>query len=83
MGYLILAEKMYLIQKFMTDPEYGTINQKNMTVGELISKLSKKIKKLDFKTVNNDIYEPNYLRLSSIKSKERLDGRKFFQMMKW
>jgi CDP-glucose 4,6-dehydratase len=77
MGYLILAEKMYLNPKVYDGPwNMGPSTKKNMTVGELISKLSKKIKKLDFKTVNNDIYEPNYLRLSSIKSKERLGWQK-------
>ena len=73
MGYLILAEKMYLNPKKYDGPwNMGPSTVENMTVGELISKLSEKIKNLDFKTVNNDIYEPNYLRLSSEKSKKRL-----------
>ena len=77
MGYLILAEKMYLNPKKFDGPwNMGPSTVKNMTVGELISGLSSKLSSLEFKTVNNDIYEPNYLRLNSEKSKEKLGWQK-------
>ena len=77
MGYLILAEKMYLNPKEYDGPwNMGPSTLENMTVGELISKLSIKIKDLNYKIVNNDIYEPNYLRLNSKKSKINLGWEK-------
>ena len=77
MGYLILAEKMYLNPKKFDGPwNMGPSTVKNMTVGELISGLSSKLSSLEFKTVNNDIYEPNYLRLNSEKSKKKLGWQK-------
>lgn len=77
MGYLILAEKMYLNPKKFDGPwNMGPSTVKNMTVGELISGLSSKLSSLEFETVNNDIYEPNYLRLNSEKSKEKLGWQK-------
>jgi len=73
MGYLILAEKMYNNPKKFDGPwNMGPSNEKNLTVGQLISKISLKLDRLNYKTVNNDIYEPNYLRLSSEKAKNQL-----------
>tara|TARA_B100000902_G_scaffold54442_1_gene61176 strand:- start:731 stop:1801 length:1071 start_codon:yes stop_codon:yes gene_type:complete len=77
MGYLILAEKMYNNPKKYDGPwNMGPSNEKNLTVGELISKISIKLGRLNYKTVNNDIYEPNYLRLSSEKAKNQLGWKK-------
>ena len=47
-----------------------------MTVGELIKMLNKRLKTLSYKTINNNIYEPNYLRLSSLKAKKLLGWKK-------
>ena len=54
----------------------GPSTVKNMTVGELILEIYSKLSSLEFETVNNDIYEPNYLRLNSEKSKEKLGWQK-------
>ena len=79
MGYLILAQKMYLNPKKFNGPwNLGPSNDKNMTVGELISKLNNKIPELKIEIINNNINEPNYLRLSSKKAKQRLGWEKLF-----
>ena len=77
MGYLMLAERMYLKPKKYDGPwNFAPSTRKNMTVGELIGMLSKSIKNLNYQTTNNDIYEPNYLRLSSLKAKKILGWKK-------
>lgn len=77
MGYLILAEKMYLNPKKFDGPwNMGPSTIENLTVVELISALSSKIGALSFKTVNNKIYEANYLRLNSNKAKNILGWQK-------
>ncbi len=77
MGYLILAEKMYNNPKKYDGPwNMGPSNEKNLTVGELISKISIKLGGLNYETANNDIYEPNYLRLSSKKAENQLGWKK-------
>ena len=79
MGYLILAQKMYLNPKKFNGPwNLGPSNDKNMTVGELVSKLNNKIPELKIEIINNNINEPNYLRLSSKKAKQRLGWEKLF-----
>ena len=79
MGYLILARKMYLNPKKFDGPwNLGPSNDNNMTVGELISKLNKKIPELKVKIINNNISESNYLRLSSEKAKQKLGWEKLF-----
>jgi len=77
MGYLILAETMYLNPKQYDGAwNFAPSTRKNMTVGELIKMLNKRLKTLSYKTINNNIYEPNYLRLSSLKAKKLLGWKK-------
>jgi len=79
MGYLMLARKMYLNPKKFDGPwNLGPSNDKNMTVGELISKLNKKIPDLKVEIINNNISESNYLRLCSEKAKQKLGWEKLF-----
>lgn len=77
MGYLILAEKMYLNPKKFDGPwNMGPSSKKNMTVQQVISGIASRLKTLNYEIVNNDIYEPNYLRLDSSKSAEKLGWKK-------
>ena len=77
MGYLLLAASMYRNpKKYDGAWNFGPSTRKNLTVGELVSRISLEFNNFKFKTVNNDIYEPNYLRLSSLKAKKKLNWKK-------
>ena len=77
MGYLLLAASMYREPKQYDGAwNFGPSTRKNLTVGELVSRISSQFKDLKYKTINNDIYEPNYLRLSSLKAKKQLKWKK-------
>ena len=77
MGYLLLAARMYSEpKKYDGAWNFGPSTRKNLTVGELVSQISSKFDNLKYKTINNDIYEPNYLRLSSLKAKKQLGWKK-------
>jgi len=79
MGYLVLAANMYKNpKKYDGAWNFGPSTRKNLTVGKLVSRLSTQFKELRFKTINNNIYEPNYLRLSSLKAKQLLNWKKIF-----
>jgi CDP-glucose 4,6-dehydratase len=77
MGYLLLAANMYdKPKKYDGAWNFGPSTRKNLTVGELVSRIGSQFKGLKYKTINNDIYEPNYLRLSSLKAKKKLRWEK-------
>ena len=77
MGYLILGSSMLKNpKKYNGAWNFGPSTRKNLTVGELVSRISGQFKGLKYKTINNDIYEPNYLRLSSLKAKKALNWKR-------
>lgn len=77
MGYISLASNMFCNpKKFDGAWNFGPSTRKNLTVGELVNRMGSKFKNLKYKTINNDIYEPNYLRLSSLKAKKKLGWKK-------
>lgn len=77
MGYILLASNMFRNpKKFDGAWNFGPSTRKNLTVGELVNRMGSKFKNLKYKTINNDIYEPNYLRLSSLKAKKKLGWKK-------